>query len=70
MLDPVHNQGLRLCRGAFRTSPVESLYIDAHEPSLGARHAMLSPQYAFKIKSTHKHPTHDVVFDNKTYEVF
>ena len=23
MLDPVHNQGLRLCLGAFRTSPGE-----------------------------------------------
>ena len=22
MLDPVHNQGLRLCLGAFRTSPL------------------------------------------------
>ena len=31
MLDPIHNQGLRLCLGAFRTSPVESLYVDAHE---------------------------------------
>ena len=25
MLDPVHNPGLRLCSGAFRTSSVESL---------------------------------------------
>ena len=32
MLDPVHSQGLRLCLGAFRTSPVESLYVDAHKP--------------------------------------
>ena len=24
MLDPIHNQGLRLCLGEFRTSPVES----------------------------------------------
>ena len=30
MQDPIHNQG---------TSPVERLYIDAHEPSLGARRA-------------------------------
>ena len=33
----LHNQGFRLCLGAFRTSPVERLYVDAHEPSLGAR---------------------------------
>ena len=50
MLDPIHNQGLRLCLGAFRTSPVESLYVDAHEPCLGARRAKLSMQYASKIK--------------------
>ena len=44
MLDPVHNQDLRLCLGAFRTSL-----------SLGARHAKLSLQYASKIKSLPKH---------------
>ena len=40
MLDPIHNQGLRLCLGAFQTSPVESVYIDAHKPCLGARGAV------------------------------
>ena len=55
MLDPIHNQGLRLCLGAFRTY-VESLYVDAHEPSLGARRARLSLQYATKIKSLPKYP--------------
>ena len=33
MLDPIHNQGLRLALGAFRTSPVASLYVEADEPS-------------------------------------
>ena len=72
MLDPVHNQGLRLCLGAFRTSPLESLYVDAHEPCLGARRAKLSLQYASKIKSLPKHPTltHDAVFDNKYMKLF
>ena len=36
LLDPVHNQCLRLCLGAFRTSPLESFYVDAHEPCLDA----------------------------------
>ena len=27
MLDPVHNQGVRLCLGAFRTSPNESFML-------------------------------------------
>ena len=56
MLDPVHNQGTKFCLGAFRT-----LYIDAHKPSLGARHAKLSVQYASKIKSLPKHLAHDRV---------
>ena len=70
MLDPVHNQDLRLCLGAFRTSPVESLYVDAHEPCLGARRAKLSLQYASKIKSLPKHPAHNTVFDNKYMKSF
>ena len=67
MLNPVHNQGLRLCLGAFRTFPIESLYDNAHEPCM-ARCAKLPLKYASKIKSLPKHPIHDVVFDNKYTE--
>ena len=62
MLNRTHNHGVRLCLGAFRTSPVECLWVDAHEPSLGARREKLSLHYAFRIKSL---PTHDAVFDNQ-----
>jgi hypothetical protein len=37
LLDTVHHQGLRLSLGAFRTSPVESLYVEANKPSLENR---------------------------------
>ena len=40
-LDSVHNQGLRLCLGAFRTSPVQSLYVEANEPPLNLRRTCL-----------------------------
>ena len=70
MLDPAHNQGLRLCLGAFRTSPLERLYVDAHETCLGARRVKLSLQYSSNIKSLPKHPTHDMVFDNKYMNYF
>ena len=70
MLDPIHKQGLRLCLGAFRTSPVESLYVDAHEPGLGARRAKLSLQYVTKIKSLPNHPAHNAVFDNTYMKLF
>ena len=37
MLDPIHNQGLRLALGAFRIFPVASLNVEADEPSLYSR---------------------------------
>ena len=42
VLDTVHHQGLRLALGAFRTSPVTSLYVEADEPSLTLRREKLS----------------------------
>ena len=69
MLNHIHNHGVRLVLEHFeRTSPVESLYVDAHERCFNDRRAKLSLQYASNIKSLPKHPTHDALFDNK-YEV-
>ena len=31
ILDTIHNQGLRISLGVFRTSPMESLYVEANE---------------------------------------
>ena len=42
LLDPVHHQGLRLSLGVFRTSPIQSLYVEAREPSLENRRLKLS----------------------------
>ena len=63
------NRDLRLCLGAFRTSE-EMVYVDTHEPSLGAKRAKLPLQYASKIKSLPKHPTHDALFDKKYMKLF
>ena len=38
MLDPVQNQGLRLCLGAFRTSPATSLCVEAAKQHLALIH--------------------------------
>ena len=46
------------------------MYVDAHEPCLGARRAKLSLQYASKIKSLPKHPAHNALFDNKYMKLF
>ena len=62
-LDSIHNQGLRLALGTFRTSPVNSLYVEANEPFLNLRRKKLSLQYYLKSKSNHNNPTHKVVFE-------
>ena len=50
MLDTIHHQGIRLALGAFRTSPVESLYVEAGELPLEHRRFKLSLQYVTKLK--------------------
>ena len=59
MLDPIHNQGLL---GAFRTSPVASLYVEADEPSLYSRREKLSLQYAIRLAANLSNPAHEVTF--------
>ena len=62
MLDPIHNQGLRLALGAFRTSLVASLYVEADEPSLNSRREKLSLQYAIRLAANPSNPAHEVTF--------
>ncbi|GBN24059.1 hypothetical protein AVEN_27884-1 [Araneus ventricosus] len=57
-LDIVHHQGLRLSLGAFRTSPIQSIYVLSHEPSLELRRERLTLNTFFKIKSNSSHPMH------------
>ena len=62
MLDTIHHQGLRLALGAFRTSPVESLYVEAGELPLEHRRIKLSLQYITKLKSSPSNPAFNCVF--------
>ena len=62
MLDTVHNQGIRICLGAFRTSPMQSLYVEAHEPPLHIRRIKLALQFSVKLMSNVKNPAFPMVF--------
>src|SRR5215471_20655783 len=42
ILDPIQNQALRLCLGAFRTSPIISMQVEANEPPLWLRGGSLA----------------------------
>ena len=61
MLDPIRKQ-LRLALGAFRTSPVASLYVEADGPSLYFRREKLSLQYAIRLAASPSNPAHEVTF--------
>ncbi|GFW41222.1 RNase H domain-containing protein [Trichonephila clavipes] len=51
---------LRICSGAFRTSPVQSLYVNCHQLPLDLRRRKLSLAFYFKILSVPSHPLQNV----------
>ena len=55
-LDVVHNTALRICTGAYKTSPVESLYVDSGFPPLFIRREELGLRYMSKILSSKLNP--------------
>ena len=70
MLDTVHNQGLRLALGAFRTSPISSLNVEADEPSLWLRREKLSLQYAIRLAANPSNPAFEVTFPPQFQEYY
>ena len=62
-LDAVHHAGLRICLGAFRTSPVQSLYVKAGETSLSLRCFRLAMNYVLKLHSIPENPAYDSVIN-------
>ena len=70
ILDPIHHQGLRICLGAFRTSPVQSLYVEAGEPSLKTRRIQLSLNYVLRLRSYPENPAYKCVFEPAFEEAF
>ena len=52
-----------LALGAFRTSPVACLYVEADEPSLYSRREKLSLQYAiYRLAANPSNPALEVTF--------
>jgi len=60
-LEPVASQALRICIGAYRTSPVSSLQVLAHEPPLELHREKLSLQGCTDLTSTELTATHKTV---------
>lgn len=63
-LDPVHNAGIRLCIGAFKSSPVESLYAESGEQSLYHRRQQLALQYYSRSFQTPDSPVYGYIHNH------
>ena len=69
-LDPIHHQGLRIALCAFRTSPAQSLYTEAHEPSLTTCRLKLSLNCVLKLESLPENPAYRCVFEPENTKLF
>ena len=69
-LDPIHNTGLRLCTGAFKSSPIESLYVESGFYSLEYRRIKLSLRYALKVKSKYSPYLHRNIYNTVSLPIF
>ncbi|WP_143558918.1 reverse transcriptase domain-containing protein, partial [Solemya velum gill symbiont] len=64
-LRTVQHSALRICLGAFPTSPVESLYTAANDPPLIHRQLHLSLKYMLRLRACPSNPAHPVVFSTE-----
>ena len=62
MLDPVQHQAIRLCLNAFRTTPVDSLHVEADEMPLDLRRLKFAMLYAIKLFASPLNPAYSVVY--------
>lgn len=67
-LDPVHNAGIRFCTGAYRSSPVESLYAESREAPLQSRRELLLMQYYARTMQLPNSTSYRIVQRNETNE--
>ena len=60
-LDVVHNLAIRICTGAYRTSPVDSLYVESGIRPLSLRREELGLRYMARILTSKLNPNYKYV---------
>ena len=66
-LDTVHNAALRLCTGAFRSSPIDSLLVECNEMSLSRRRTKLGMQHYLRLQRLPDSPAYDSVIGDELF---
>ena len=66
MLDPVHHKAIRICTGAFHTSPVDSLYAVSGQLPLDLRREELSLRYLFRLHADTSNPAYRTLTNTRS----
>ena len=70
MLNPIQNEGLRLCLGAYATSRIESLEVEANIPPLQLRREQLALQFITKLRANPTNPAYSCIFNPIYQDLF
>jgi len=65
ILELIHNHALRLCLGAYLTSPAVTLCVQATEPLPALRRKKLALQYCLKLNANTSNLAYNAVFNSK-----
>ena len=57
-LDPIHNEGLRLSTGAFRSSPTVSIQVESGEPPLPLHRELVTKKSKLRLLQNHSPVNH------------
>ena len=68
-LYPIQNEALRVCLGAFASSPIRNLHREAGEMPMKLRHLQLSLQYIVRLKANRNNPAYDKVIPKSTRDL-
>ncbi|KAL1447058.1 hypothetical protein WDU94_003614 [Cyamophila willieti] len=69
-LNTVHNQGIRLALGAFKSSPVTSMLSEAGEPPLSYRRKILLVNYLLRTQRDSRHLHYSLLQNNAFFPLY
>ena len=70
ILNPIHNAGIRLASGAFRSSPIPSLLVDAGELPLEFCRQLSLARYWFRIQRIPDSLACRAIFNHKYFSIY
>jgi len=62
-LDHIQSNALRICCGAFKSTPLSALQVDCGQPQLRLRRFRMMSDYAIKVQSLPDHPAAHIMED-------